>query len=135
MSEFTIDDVSKHNTVNDCWIIIYDEIYNITTFMKKEHLGGFVPLSVAGKDATNLFIATHPSYVKTMLNPDSTFFQKYHIGTVDIKTRNITDDSLYFKLKLEVEDYMDKKQLKARDIPLFDYEVCFFIISTVLHHF
>ena len=64
MVKFTIDDVSKHNTVNDCWIIIYNEVYNITEFMKKDHSGGFIPLSVAGKDATNLFIVTHPLYVK-----------------------------------------------------------------------
>lgn len=131
MVKFTIDDVSKHNTVNDCWIIIYNEVYNITEFMKKDHSGGFIPLSVAGKDATNLFIVTHPLYVKKMLNTDSIFHQKYHIGTIDKNNRNPYDDKLYFKLKKEVEKYMRKKNIKPRDILLFDFEIVFFIILTL----
>ena len=82
MKRYSIEQVSKHNTINDCWIVIYDEIYDITDFMKKEHSGGFVPLSVAGRDATNIFIATHQSSVKSMLNPKSNFYTKYHIGTL-----------------------------------------------------
>ena len=128
---FNIEQVSLHNKIDDCWIIIYDEVYDITNFMKKEHDGGFIPLSVAGKDATNLFITSHPSYVKTMLNNDSKFYQRYHIGTISKKNRSLYDDNLYFKLKKEVEEYMKKNNLRARDILLFDFEVVIFILLTI----
>ena len=64
MLYFTKKQVSEHNKVNDCWIILYDMVYNITEFIANEHPGGFIPLSVGGLDATNLFISTHASYVK-----------------------------------------------------------------------
>ena len=131
MYNFTIEQVSHHNKIDNCWIIIYDEVYDITNFMKEEHSGGFIPLSVAGKDATNLFIATHPSYVKTMLNSNSKFYKKYHIGTISTKNRSLSDDNLYFKLKKEVEKYMEKNNLRARDIPLFDFEVVILIVLTI----
>ena len=76
MSSLSHESISKHNTVNDCWIIIYDKVYDITNFMKKDHSGGYIPLSVAGSDATNLFIAIHPTYVQSLLEPTSDFYKK-----------------------------------------------------------
>lgn len=33
--QITLDEVAEHDTLNDCWIIIYDRVYNITKFLKK----------------------------------------------------------------------------------------------------
>lgn len=131
MINLTIDEVSTHNKVNDCWIIIYDEVYDITDFMKNEHSGGYVPLSVAGRDATNLFITTHPSYVKSMLNSDSKFYKKYHVGKIGEKNRSLSNDKLYFELKKEIEEYMFKNNLKARDNILFEFEIIVIILLTI----
>ena len=125
-------DVLKHNTRDDCWIILNNEVYNITNFLSKEHPGGYIPLSVVGIDATNIFIATHPVYVKEMINPYSLFHKKYHIGTLDVNEKTHRDDTIYYKLKIEVEKYMKLNKLKSRDLYIFDIEIIFFIISTIM---
>ena len=44
---FTVEEISRHNTEKDCWIILYD----VTDFLRK-HPGG--------KDATEEFDDIHP---------------------------------------------------------------------------
>ncbi|KAI9016391.1 cytochrome b5 [Phycomyces nitens] len=52
---YTIDQVEKHNTKSDCWVIIHNKVYNITDF-SAEHPGGEeVLIDEAGKDATESF--------------------------------------------------------------------------------
>ncbi|OGM49797.1 cytochrome B5 [Aspergillus bombycis] len=56
---FTPEDVSKHNTSDNLWTIINNEIYDLTTF-QKEHPGGAKILqAVAGKDGTKKFRKYH----------------------------------------------------------------------------
>ncbi|XP_055595920.1 uncharacterized protein LOC129746336 [Uranotaenia lowii] len=56
--QITLDEVSYHDTFNDCWIVLYDRVYDITNFLKL-HPGGYdVLLEQAGRDATIAFIGT-----------------------------------------------------------------------------
>ena len=51
---YTKDDVAKHNTKSDCWIIVKGKVYDVTDFTK--HPGGIDLLhNEAGQDATGLF--------------------------------------------------------------------------------
>ena len=135
MNYYTQKEISKHNKLNDCWIILYNKVFNITEFISNEHPGGFIPLSVAGLDATNLFISTHPIYVNKMLNAESDFYLKYYIGSLVSEDVILRNDSTYYKLKLEIENYMKEKKLKARDIVLFDIEIIVFIMTTLITYY
>lgn len=56
--QYTLDEVSYHDTFGDCWIVLYDRVYDITDFLQL-HPGGYdVLLENAGRDATIAFIGT-----------------------------------------------------------------------------
>lgn len=47
-------EVSEHNKRNDCWIIIKDRVYDVTSYVE-EHPGGDAILDHAGDDSTDGF--------------------------------------------------------------------------------
>lgn len=64
LPEYTLEEVSKHNTAEDLWLIINGRVYNVTDFLEK-HPGGQKPfLHYAGQDATERFlkITNHASF-------------------------------------------------------------------------
>ena len=56
MSTYTRTEVIQHNTKADCWIIVCNNVYDITAFVAKHPGGMDVLLSRAGEDATSYFI-------------------------------------------------------------------------------
>jgi L-lactate dehydrogenase (cytochrome) len=59
----TMEEVSKHNSKNDLWLVIHGKVYNVTNFLER-HPGGQKPfLNGAGKDVTEWF-----KYVKSQHN-------------------------------------------------------------------
>lgn len=57
MKIFTIEEVQKHNTKDDCYIIIDNNVYDMSNF--DQHPGGKIIFSYAGKDATDIFHQMH----------------------------------------------------------------------------
>jgi len=56
---FSLDDVAKHNRPDDLWVVVGDEVYDMTKY-QEEHPGGKKILQkVAGKDATKQFRKYH----------------------------------------------------------------------------
>ncbi len=50
----TLADVAKHATEQDCWMVIHDNVYDVTKFIPN-HPGGKAILMGCGKDATKMF--------------------------------------------------------------------------------
>ena len=73
----TMDEIAKHNSEGDLWVIIEGAVYDLTTFLP-DHPGGKKAIMLfAGKDATEEFNMLHPPNVlKKYLSPDA------KIGTV-----------------------------------------------------
>jgi len=51
---FTLEEVAVHDNKEDCWLVINDKVYEVTSFIAK-HPGGEAILQGCGKDATVLF--------------------------------------------------------------------------------
>ena len=72
MPQHTAEEVSRHNTEKDCWVILNDTVYNLTEFLP-DHPGGKKAILVyAGKDATEEFEMLHaPNVLKKYLPPEA----------------------------------------------------------------
>ncbi|CAG7837115.1 unnamed protein product [Allacma fusca] len=67
---FTLDDVSYHDTPNDCWMIIYDRIYDVSSFLTEHPGGDEIMLEYAGRDATLAFRSVgHSNMAESLLKP------------------------------------------------------------------
>lgn len=70
----TLDEVAWHDTGDDCWVVIYDYVYDCTEFLEEHPGGSDVLLEYAGRDATLAFIGTgHSRLAKQSL-------ERYLIG-------------------------------------------------------
>jgi len=57
--EWTWEEVSKHNTEQDCWVVVNGQVLNVTSFLK-DHPGGKKAIMIyAGRDATEEFNMLH----------------------------------------------------------------------------
>merc|ERR1712054_263633 len=68
---YTMEEVAKHTSENDCWVVLHGRVLNVTNFLK-EHPGGVLAImTFAGKDATEEFNMIHPPDVIEKYAPDA----------------------------------------------------------------
>jgi len=73
------EEVLVHKTVDDCWIIINNKVYNITNYLTIHPGGKNILLQCAGKDCTEYFNSiNHSKKAKKEL-------EKYYIGELFIE--------------------------------------------------
>ncbi|CAG9566691.1 unnamed protein product [Danaus chrysippus] len=51
----TLAEISHHDTRDDCWVVIYDRVYDISTFLYEHPGGDEIMLEYAGRDASTAF--------------------------------------------------------------------------------
>ncbi|KAH8805495.1 cytochrome b5-like heme/steroid binding domain-containing protein [Xylogone sp. PMI_703] len=52
---FTLEDVAKHTTQSDCWLVIHGKVYDATPFLDDHPGGAEIVLETAGRDASTEF--------------------------------------------------------------------------------
>lgn len=52
MAQWTYDEVAKHNSRDDCYVILYNKVYDLTEFIPEHPGGPQIIIKYAGKDAT-----------------------------------------------------------------------------------
>lgn len=52
---YSLSEVSEHDSYNDCWIILYDKVFDVTQFLLEHPGGEDVIMEHAGRDATISF--------------------------------------------------------------------------------
>ncbi|XP_032666966.1 nitrate reductase [NADH] 2-like isoform X2 [Odontomachus brunneus] len=76
-----LDEVAWHDTPDNCWVVIYDYVYDCTEFLKSHPGGHDVLLEYAGRDATLAFIGTGHSAVARKI------LERYIIGELPPEER------------------------------------------------
>ncbi|KAN0022913.1 hypothetical protein ACTFIU_005654 [Dictyostelium citrinum] len=54
--QYTMEEVSKHDKVDDLWMVIDQKVYDVTSFVNDHPGGGDYLIQNAGKEATNEFL-------------------------------------------------------------------------------
>ncbi|XP_020091337.1 cytochrome b5 isoform X2 [Ananas comosus] len=77
---YSMEEVSKHNTNDDCWIVVNGNVYDVTMYLDEHPGGDDVLLAATGKDATEDFEdAGHSKTARDLM-------QEYFIGELDTTT-------------------------------------------------
>ncbi|KAF6207582.1 hypothetical protein GE061_016029 [Apolygus lucorum] len=75
-TEISLSEVSMHDTIDDCWVVLFNKVYDVTDFIQSHPGGAEVLLEQAGRDATLAFQqAGHQSVSNSHLEP-------YRLGTL-----------------------------------------------------
>jgi len=77
MASYSLAEVAKHTSKDDCWVVLDGKVLNVTSFLKDHPGGELAILTFAGKDATAEFNMIHPPDVVSKYAPDTV------IGTVE----------------------------------------------------
>eukprot|EP00931_Biecheleriopsis_adriatica_P065073 TRINITY_DN39696_c0_g1_i1.p1 TRINITY_DN39696_c0_g1~~TRINITY_DN39696_c0_g1_i1.p1 ORF type:complete len:120 (+),score=22.38 TRINITY_DN39696_c0_g1_i1:21-380(+) len=57
--KIAMEEVAKHNSPEDCWVVLHGKVYDLTKFAKG-HVGGRTLITdLAGKDGTLVFGISH----------------------------------------------------------------------------
>lgn len=75
LGELTKEEIAKHNTKDDCWVIMHGVVYNVTSYLEVHPAGAPCIMACAGGDMTIPYEKRH-KYVSTRL------IEKLKIGTV-----------------------------------------------------
>lgn len=55
----TMAEVARHNTVDDCWSVVYDQVYDLTEFVTRHPVGPSQIEEMCGVDATEAYSGEH----------------------------------------------------------------------------
>merc|ERR1719287_227500 len=70
MSAYTMEEVAKHTSKTDCWVVVEGQVLNVTNFLSEHPGGELAILTFGGKDATEEFNMIHPPDVIPKYAPD-----------------------------------------------------------------
>ncbi|KAF8528928.1 FMN-dependent dehydrogenase-domain-containing protein [Hysterangium stoloniferum] len=97
---FTLEQVAKHNSKESCWIIINNQVYDVTDFLPEHPGGSKIILKYAGKDASEAFDPIHPPGVI-----DAQLPKEKHLGVVNekqMKLKKVAQKTME-ELRMELE--------------------------------
>ncbi|KAK5109218.1 hypothetical protein LTR62_007200 [Meristemomyces frigidus] len=57
---YTYDEVQQHRSASSCWVVLYGNVYDVTTFLPNHPGGQKIILQLAGTDATEEYDPVHP---------------------------------------------------------------------------
>ncbi|CAG7849226.1 Cytochrome b2, mitochondrial; AltName: Full=L-lactate dehydrogenase [Cytochrome]; AltName: Full=L-lactate ferricytochrome C oxidoreductase; Short=L-LCR; Flags: Precursor [Serendipita indica DSM 11827] len=104
------EEVQRHNSAEDCWLVIDGQVYDVTAFLDLHPGGKQVILKMAGQDATRVFKPIHP--------PDTLEPNKLSVAYPELKLIGTLDQTTLPRLVLEPTEE-EKRIAAAREaLPL-----------------
>mmetsp|Transcript_5859 Transcript_5859/g.9092 ORF Transcript_5859/g.9092 Transcript_5859/m.9092 type:complete len:494 (-) Transcript_5859:1162-2643(-) len=99
MGLIRMEEVRKHNTKSDCWVVLCGDVWDVTEFLNAHPGGGKIIFELAGTDGSKPFTGIHPKdMARKLLSKDKL------IGQVDQSTVMESDLGTNAPVKVETED-------------------------------
>lgn len=116
---FTWEEISKHNTDADCWVVVNGKVYDVTDFVD-EHPGSFAPiLTAAGKDATKAFVEKpHSKRAYTML-------EKFYKGKLDPSAAEPSVVTSKSQAKPKEEETVKDRKVASKELQVRKHKITF----------
>ncbi|XP_020212890.1 cytochrome b5 [Cajanus cajan] len=96
---YAIEELSQHNTKDDCWILVDGKVYDVTQYLDDHPGGDDVILATTGKDATEEFEDVgHSKSARELM-------EQYCIGELDTSPPISTKQSYSEKLMQLTKQY------------------------------
>ncbi|KAG0573811.1 hypothetical protein KC19_VG211200 [Ceratodon purpureus] len=111
---YSLKDVASHDMPQDCWIIIKEKVYDVSTFAE-QHPGGTVINTYFGRDATDVFSTFHASTSWKIL-------QNFYIG-------NLVREEPTLEL---LKEYRELRALFLRE-QLFKSSKSYYLFKTLIN--
>ncbi|CAF3428348.1 unnamed protein product [Rotaria sp. Silwood1] len=112
--QFTWEEIRRHSTNKDRWLVINNRVYDVTKWLK--HPGGQMVLKhYAGQDASEAFHALHPDISRA-----EKYLKTFYIG--DVNKDSISEDQ-------ELKDDFERLRQKAISKKLFKSSVLYFVLT------
>jgi len=124
---YTWTEITKHNALHDCWIVVEGKVYDVTQWVPK-HPGGDLIRLAAGREATALVYSYHPPTVFKVLC-------KYYIGEVCNYENFYNFKSLFYStMKARVDAHVKAHQLTRNAWPLYAKSAMLLVLWAVSYY-
>jgi hypothetical protein len=129
MQKFSITEVQKHNLSTDCWIVIDNNVYDISKYVPL-HPGGVLILSCAGADATVMF---HQYHAQSLINSKlMQQLKKYHIGRVTNHTSPVLGDAFKVLYSRVEDELKSSPRHPFFGVVMFFSDILFYLVMSYL---
>lgn len=78
--DLTIQEISKHNTYSDCWMIVNKKVYALSDFLNSHSGGSSAMIPYCGKDGTNAYDTKDKNPARSHQQGDLGILQNYYVG-------------------------------------------------------
>lgn len=82
-ADLTLDEVATHNAKEDCYLVVDNKVYDVSTYIRKHPGGSRSITSRCGKEVTSVFASIHSNFAWDLLGD-------YYIGLVSEVSTNIS---------------------------------------------
>lgn len=80
VATYSLNDVSKHDQLVDCWMVIHEQVYDLTTYLPKHPTTLKVILPFCGKEASHAYDTKNRG--KPHSSEASELLGKYRVGVL-----------------------------------------------------
>ena len=112
---YTYDEVQQHRSQDSCWVVLYGNVYDVTSFLPEHPGGSKIILQLAGTDATEEYDPIHPPGTLEESLPSEAKLGSFDESTLPKEERALTQDGSSKSPKQELNEKVEEEVLSLEE--------------------